>query len=360
MTSSSEIFKSLTVVIITKDRVKYLTRSLKYWKDSNCSLIILDGSKDSSASLVQKQFPNILYFHLPFPLEQRLFFVGSKISTKYVMIASDDDFMLKSGVINCIDFLESNSDYVAAFGTAAKIEFESREVRLTRDYSNLVKVGQVDDENHWNRLCYHFRGDNYVPSTVYSIQLSSNFKKVSRIFQNMSNLDGNLLELILESAITYSGKTIVLDKLTWIRTLDAEPNWTTNYVVGKWSLIIRNKERRNFLKLIDLNLLSNSSKLPSKLRRLFYRLVLIDKHLYDFSKIDGFIKWFLLPIIFTYSNTNLNRIQFLPKLKKIFYFNKLNRKSSQILLSKENSKIILMGTEKSEVLQIESLIRENH
>jgi glycosyltransferase domain-containing protein len=339
--------------------LKYLIRSLEYWSDSNCSLIVLDGSKDSSESLIQRQFPNIKYFHLPVPLEQRLFFVGSQILTKYVMVAADDDFILKSGVKSCMNFLELNSDYVAAFGTAARIKFVNGEVRLMHDYPNLIRVGQVNNESHWKRLRYHFRNDNFEPSTFYSIQSSSAFKKVSRMLQNMPELDGNMLELLIESAITYSGKTVVLDKLIWIRTLDAAPNWTTHDVVGKWSLKIRNTTRSNFLKLIDLNVLSKSSKLPSKLRRLLYMIILIDKHLYDLSKIKSHIKWSFLPVLFAYSNTNLNQMQFLPKLKKIVSFKKLDRISSQIQLDEENYKIILVGTEKSELLQIESLIRKN-
>jgi len=339
--------------------LKYLIRSLEYWSSSNCSLIVLDGSKNSSKSLIQKQFPNATYFHLPIPLEQRLFFVGTQLSTQYVMIAADDDFMLKSGVKSCIIFLESNSDYVAAFGTAARIKFVNNEVKLLKDYSNLIRVGQVINKGHWKRLRYHFKNDNFETSTLYSIQLSSTFKKVSRMFQDMPKLDGNMLELLMESAITYSGKTVVLDKLTWVRTLDAAPNWTTRDVVGKWSLKIRNSERNNFLKLIDLNVLSKSSKLPSKLRRWLFRLILVDKHLYDFTKIKGHIKWFFLPILFAYSNTDLNQIQLLSKLKKIVPFKKLDRTIYQIQLDEESSKIILVGAEKSELLQIEKLIRKS-
>lgn len=359
MTIYSEIIKSLSIVIISRDRLKYLIRSLEYWSDSNYSLIVLDGSKDSSESLIQKQFPNVKYFHLPVPLEQRLFFIGSQILTKYVMVAADDDFILKSGVTSCINFLESNSDYVAAFGAAARIKIVNGEVRLMNDYSNLVRVGQVNHENHWKRLRYHFKNDNFEPSTFYSIQSSSAFNNTSRILQNMPELDGNMLELLIESAITYTGKTVVLDKLTWIRTLDAAPNWTTRDIVGKWSLKMGNTTRSNFFKLIDLNILSKSSKLPPKLRRTLYRLILIDKHLYDFSKIKSHIKWVFLPILFAYSNTNLNQIQFLPKLRKIVSFRKSDHISSQIKLDKESDQIILVGTEKSELLQIESLIKKS-
>lgn len=275
------------------------------------------------------------------------------------MVAADDDFILKSGVKNCIKFLESNSDYVAAFGTAARIKVVNGDIRLMHDYSNLVRMGQINNENHWKRLRFHFKNDNFESSTFYSVQLSSAFRKVSRMLQDMPELDGNMLELLIESAITYSGKTVVLDKLTWIRTSDAVPNWTTRDVVGKWSLKIGNTTRSNFLKLLDFNVLSKSSKLPSKIRRSLYRIILIDKHLYDFSKIKSYIKWIFLPILFAYSNTNLNKMEFLPKLKKIVSFIKLDHISSQIQIPEESFEIVLVGEEKSELLQIESLIRKS-
>ena len=39
-----------------------------------------------------------------------------KVSTKYTIVCADDDIILENSIIKCIDFLETNSDYISATG----------------------------------------------------------------------------------------------------------------------------------------------------------------------------------------------------------------------------------------------------
>ena len=40
-------FSDLTVVILTKNREKYLIRNVKYWSNTNAKIVIADGSDKS-------------------------------------------------------------------------------------------------------------------------------------------------------------------------------------------------------------------------------------------------------------------------------------------------------------------------
>lgn len=293
----------------------YLIRNLKYWSDVYVSIIVLDGSNSSNEIIIKELFPNVEYYHLPISMEQRIFFVGQKLKTSYVMISADDDFMLKSGVSSCIKFLDLNHDYVAAFGTAATIESLENKIYLRKSYDNLIRVGQITHNSPWKRFRYHFKNNNFETSILYSIQRVSNFRNAALTFQGMKKLDGNMFELLLESAVSYSGKTKVIDELTWIRTKDAEPNWTTLNVVGEWTIKFANSDRKQFIRLLDIHVLSKFSNLPSVIRISLYKLILIDKHLFDLTKIRSNFKWMFYPLLFIYINFNLRQLKILKQIK---------------------------------------------
>ena len=293
-------FSNLTVVFITYNREEFLLRNLQHWSKTNAKIIVLDGSDNSIDNCLISQYPNIGYFYKPVSLEQRIYFVRNLIKTKYVMLAADDDFIFLSGADKCIKHLELNSDLIAVFGTALRSVSNNGTTYYETAYNNLLSVGQINQDSHWERARRHFYNKNYETSTFYSIRRTDSFINIASIFKDLPKFDGNMLELILEFCTVFLGKTSIINELTWLRTSDAAANWNTVNVVGKWTLLFFNRDRKIFLDRLDKYVLSKSSKLPSGIRKLLFLLIMTNKHLYDLTKIQNISRWLFLPVLITY------------------------------------------------------------
>ena len=298
---------------------------MKHWCKTNAKIIILDGSNNDINDKLISKYPSVKYFYKPVSIEQRIYFVRNLITTKYMMLAADDDFILLSGASKCIKHLDLNPELVAVFGTAISSVSNNGTIYYKKAYDNLLSIGQINQNSHWKRTRYHFHNKNYEGSTFYSIRRTNSFVNIASVFKDLPNFDGNMLELIMEFCTVFLGKTSIINELTWLRTSDAAANWNTVNIVGKWTLIFFNLDRKIFLNRLDKNVLSKKSKLPSGIRKLFFLLIMTNKHLYDLTKIQNITRWFFLPMLISY-------VQFSSKIKptirvarKLFNMRKISK-----------------------------------
>lgn len=120
--------KKATIVIPTKNRPSRLKTSLQYYINKRFlgTILIADSSTGRSikatASVVEKAKEEGLDIILQRCEKQKhdgdaIKAVNELIETPYAMYCGDDDIAVRQGVIECVDFLEKNHDYMAASGT---------------------------------------------------------------------------------------------------------------------------------------------------------------------------------------------------------------------------------------------------
>lgn len=108
-------FKSLvSIVIPTYKRHNFLTRALDYYKDCGLSIFIADSTPERFKNESKFQCN---YFHYPnLHVFQKILEVLKKIKTPYIVFCADDDFIVPSTILKCVEFLEKNKEYSVAEG----------------------------------------------------------------------------------------------------------------------------------------------------------------------------------------------------------------------------------------------------
>jgi glycosyltransferase domain-containing protein len=83
------------------------------------NLMVLDGSPQGCPSVARRFSDDngARYLHLPeMAISDRIEMALKETDTPYCVAMADDDFLAEDQVVRCVEFLESNPDYVAAQG----------------------------------------------------------------------------------------------------------------------------------------------------------------------------------------------------------------------------------------------------
>lgn len=158
---------SITLIIPTHNRHAFLARVLDYYKDSDFSIIIVDSS---SSSFRNKVPDNSHYFHWP----EKSYFLKihdalSKVSTPYVFLCADDDFINPSSVKKCINFLNENPDYASAQGHY--IDFYNNRIIRFRPFPFTYIIGlDYNAEKASDRIEQLFKQYMFLHYSVHRIQ----------------------------------------------------------------------------------------------------------------------------------------------------------------------------------------------
>lgn len=118
--------KDLTVLLVLKDRLQFTERWIDYNLQANpgYQIIVADGGImpiNNSFILegLQKLNASYIYCGQDYDLSkmtQKIYFALTKCKTKYVMLASNDDFYIAKGLSISLKFLEENLDYISCSG----------------------------------------------------------------------------------------------------------------------------------------------------------------------------------------------------------------------------------------------------
>jgi len=118
--------KDLTIVLLLKDQVNFTWRWFKYQNETSLpfKVIVADGGKDESVERILKDkslFSNVNYEYIRYPYDKDVSTFFKKVShalslvqTKYVVLASGDDFYLGASLHNAVNFLNEKKDYVSS------------------------------------------------------------------------------------------------------------------------------------------------------------------------------------------------------------------------------------------------------
>lgn len=196
--------KDITVLLILKDRAPFTWRWMDYYNQEKMpfKVVIADGGSDKSVEKLANTnlYPDINYEYIRYPYDKdiptfyrKILDALSLVKTKYVIFASNDDFYIIKGLINAVDFLNENADYVSyrsniygfrvltekteidqetgVYGTMTGIRKTYADISITED-SSLERI-KIFSENYHDSL-WHYVCNTEKLRQCYKILLNSN------------------------------------------------------------------------------------------------------------------------------------------------------------------------------------------
>ena len=193
-----------TIIIPTRNRHQYLTRSLDYYSSIQDIHVIVC---DSSPEKYPHEIPAIIqYVHLPGnTFAQKLALISDLVKTPYVLMCADDDFMTMEGIEKSVEFLEANKDYSSAQGNYIAFYFISGVIHYLPLYTTGVGV-DINEDDPKLRISRYFGSGVQMYYCVHRIE---NFRQ---IFKSSAEkiLNLNLMEYYIGLSTLIAGKHKVL------------------------------------------------------------------------------------------------------------------------------------------------------
>ncbi len=128
-----------TIVIILHNRHENIERLAEYYVGCKAAIILADSSSRKHSSEVLP--PNWTHIYTPgISYTQKIETVLKKVTTRYVVLCADDDFIIPEALEQCVSFLDAHPAYAAVQGHCLcfrkkEIE-EERQVRFYPIYSH--------------------------------------------------------------------------------------------------------------------------------------------------------------------------------------------------------------------------------
>ncbi len=161
-----DLSKSISIIIPTHNRSKYLERCLHYYKQnlSSIPLYICDSSKEKNLSEI---LLGLNYEHCPQKsFVEKVNDTLQKVQTPFVMLCADDDFFTLGGIKSAVEFLQKNAEYSTAHGIYTRFMKIKNEWVLFPLYENGLK-NELESDDKLNRLQHLMQ--SYHP-LFYAIQ----------------------------------------------------------------------------------------------------------------------------------------------------------------------------------------------
>ncbi len=352
----------LTIVIPTYDRHKYILRSIKYWSNRDVDVLIVDGSSSALNELHLNDLPsNISYHYLPIGLLKRLEIASNLIKTQYCILLGDDEFFIPSALNSAIKTLDKDNKLVACCGQS--IGFWPGKIASWLPKSPILlshiiyperKGYSISQNNPQKRMVMHM--ENYSPTSIYSVVRTSDWKKVMSILTKKEFCAYGIFELQFELAISYLGKTKVLDELFWLRSAENENIQGTDLSLQiensfeKWWVDPKKSiEHREVLQIIGDGLSDNTNTVNDIMK---YVKISFDSYL-KFSKARQLSNLSSLRNKFFFSFP----VKFQMFLKNIFLYRGIGKPLEENIreMKRSGTKVDI-----NELMKIEKLVLEFH
>jgi len=200
-----------TIIIPTHERHGVLLRSIDYYQHFNCNIVIAD----SSVRELDCIFPdNVIYRHLPdLSFAKKILKVAESVTTPYVCMSADDDYLLESSLQESVRFLEENPDFVSAQGRYLRLALIEEQVVFGPRYGRETSSYAVTDEDSFSRVVKAF---NPYMHHIYSIHRTDIFIKSFRPCVDIS-FESVMVELTSILVSMCYGKHKVLPILWMVR-----------------------------------------------------------------------------------------------------------------------------------------------
>lgn len=217
----ASMLDNLTLIIPTYCRHDYILRALKYWKNSDLSIIVLDGSPHSLKDVhLENAKCRVTYIHNPVGFYNRISMALDLVATDYVMLACDDEFFIPSALARCVTELEADPELIACCGRALGFGIGERNIWGVQVYPSMKNLS-LEHGNAVVRLNEHMAG--YVPSLIYAVSKVDPWRKcMNSVVAKEFHFYG-AAELQFEMLMSFAGKSKVIPQLMWMRSIDEAP-----------------------------------------------------------------------------------------------------------------------------------------
>lgn len=210
--------KDITYVIPTRNRPQFLRRLLTFWSrfPPRGTLLIADCS-ESWQHQKNRQVVESFSGRLPIECESIVQSMIAKcdtairkVRTPYAVFCADDDFLLPDAVMECLEFLQKNSDYACAQGLLVSVNsFRDNRIDLIRGY-NLAAESEMDRFRQMAKYWY---------STFYAVYPTEVLQENFRIATLCADYhDARIFsEMMLTQMTTLQGKIKFFPKFFNVR-----------------------------------------------------------------------------------------------------------------------------------------------
>lgn len=158
--------EDFTIVTLRFERYELFSRYLEYSESHGIKTVVVDGSQEAYRHSLPS---HIDYYHMPnLDFMLRLRFAMAKVTTSYVVIQADDDFLYPEALKKAAKFLAKNPDYSAVTGQVFVFDelFSLSAIKFSK-YIVEEKAFPLEYDSASDRIEAHL--SNYM-FTFYSMQ----------------------------------------------------------------------------------------------------------------------------------------------------------------------------------------------
>lgn len=214
----SDLLSEVTVVIVTRERESMARASLNFWSHVGVKVLMIDGSARRIEKLAIPERARYVHAHVSYLA--RLKIASEMLTTRWVILACDDEIYSPSSLAACAQFLSSHPDYSAVGGEAVGFRARGDELEFLEQYPRL-KGFRLDSISPSERFLFHL-GD-YKLSYLFFLTRSETWSKVWAKLAKIEFEAFGSHELQYEAAMAYSGKVHVLPEIMWFRNRQVSP-----------------------------------------------------------------------------------------------------------------------------------------
>lgn len=246
----------VTIVIPTHNRPAILNRAISYYSSWDCQIIICDSSPEIETVHKHKNVDHRHHFGESF--SEKIYNALKCVTTSFVCLCADDDFLALHGIMEGITFLEKNDEYVSVQGRYVQFRSSGKFVLSVPLYTKAYGLHLCQDDPIERIIASANAGMHQILSLHRTNVLTNVFSvchdvSVVTFAEYTSNLVG-----------VFFGKHIMLPVFWMAR--DAATYTTYNYTQGNVNTVVNKQHLGLFLQSKDgLRYKNNFSKLFSRI-----------------------------------------------------------------------------------------------
>lgn len=214
--------EDLTVVIPTISRPLFIRRQVRYWSSLNAQVVILDGATERNTDSCLQSLPaNIRYIHQPVKFNQRLSTAHQFVSTEFACLLPDDEFFVPHGLNRAIEVLRNEPELIGVVGKVLYFFVDQGRFLCTRAYEDW-KNFRPESVTAWDRV-REVLPPHKAHKVQFGIYRSGPWKEI--FYESYCDYysTGYLYERMLNLYSAVLGKTVVIDDLMWMRSMENPP-----------------------------------------------------------------------------------------------------------------------------------------
>ena len=208
----------LTIVILSKDRNDYLRSAINFYSQYGMNTIVVHNC---SLPLDSDEIPNqCMYLPSKLSIAERCMQAASNLNSKFVILISDDEFLIPEALNRIVFKMEKNENLFSAGGQAIGLNEYNNRLTGVLAYSSLREYSNVND-SLFERVDYHVKQNsgNRALGSIYRVMRSDVFKNIALAWAKTIDRFSckYTFEIIADVYLNIFGKAEYIDEIYWCR-----------------------------------------------------------------------------------------------------------------------------------------------